>query len=47
MEQEIHITVRFNLATGKVGPNPPGGVGAELTSPTVVELIHGFGREGI
>jgi hypothetical protein len=40
MEQEIHITLRFNLATGKVGLNEIVYKLKELTDPLVLKILE-------
>ena len=40
MEQEIHITLRFNLATGKVGLNEIIYKLKELQDPVMLKILE-------
>jgi len=40
MEQEIHITLRFNLATGKAGLNENVFKLKELRDPLILKLLE-------
>jgi hypothetical protein len=40
MEQQIHITVRFNLATGKINPNEIVYKLKELRDPLLLKILE-------
>ena len=46
MEQKIHIALQFNLATGKVGQNPPPKIEFyRYCKGLHVDFMHIFGEE--